>query len=152
MVIEEFTFHFYLSMPIDNVTWHARVGIFYALKSLPKIKSNAKKFSILTNPISFSLTFFLNVIILHLINAQHVLDRFLTEKSAKSYLCLITKLSEMVKTITFLSLCVSNLLMQCGDIEVNRGPKYSSLTFCNWNLNGLIAHDNLVASGLCNSV
>ena len=90
MVIEEFTFQFYLSMPID-VTWHVRVGIYYALKSLPKIKPNAKKFPVLTNPICFSLIVFLNVIILHFTNAQHVLDRVLTKKSAKSYLCLITK-------------------------------------------------------------
>ena len=89
MVIEEFTFHFYLSMPIDNVTWHARVGIFYTLKSLPKIKLNAKKFPVLTNPTSFSLIYFLIVIILHLINVHHVLDHILTKKSAKSYLCTI---------------------------------------------------------------
>ena len=120
MVIEEFTFHFYLSMPIDDVTWHARVGISYALKSLPKIKS---KFPVLTNPICFSLRFFLNVIMLHLTNAQHVLDRVLTQTSPKSYLCLIIKLSKMVKTIIFLSFCVSNLLIQCGDTDVNRRPK-----------------------------
>ena len=117
-------------MSIDNVTWHARVGIFYALKSLHKIKSNAKKFPVLTNPVLFSFIYFLNVIIFHCTTTQHVLDRVLTEKSAQSRLCLIMKLSKMVKTITFLTLCVSNLLMQCGDIEVNPGPKYSSLTFC----------------------
>ena len=89
---------------------------------------------------------FLNVIILHLTNVQHVLDRVLTEKSAKSYLYSITKLPKMVKTTIFLSLCISNLLMQCGDIEVNPGPKYSSLTFCHWNLNGLTAHDNIKIS------
>ena len=133
-------------MPIDNVTWHTRVGIFYTLKSLPKIKLNAKKFPVLTNPISFSLIFFWNAIILHLTNVQHVLDRVLTEKSAKSFLCSITKLPKMVKTTIFLSLCISNLLMQCGDIEVNPGPKYSSLTFCHWNLNGLTAHDNIKIS------
>ena len=143
MVIEEFTFHFYLSMPIDNVTWHARVGIFYTLKTLPKIKLNAKKFPVLTNPISFSLIFFWNAITLHLTNVQHVLDQVLTEKSAKSFLCSITKLLKMVKTTIFLSLCISNLLMQCGNIEVNPGPKYSSLTFCHWSLNGLTAHDNI---------
>ena len=52
----------------------------------------------------------------------------------------------MEKTIIFLSLCVSNLLMLCGDIEVNPGPKYSFLTFCHWNLNGLTAHDNIKIS------
>ena len=57
-----------------------------------------------------------------------------------------TKLPNMEKTIIFLSLCVSNLLMLCGDIEVNPGPKYSFLTFCHWNLNGLTAHDNIKIS------
>ena len=49
----------------------------------------------------------------------------------------------MVKTTIFLSLCISNLLMQCGNIKVNPGPKYSSLTFCHWNLNDLTAHDDI---------
>ena len=34
-----------------------------------------------------------------------------------------------------------NLLPQCGDIDKNPGPKYSSLIFCHWNLNRLTAHD-----------
>ena len=34
--------------------------------------------------------FFFNVIKLHITNFQDVLDRVLTEKSAKSYLCSIT--------------------------------------------------------------
>ena len=36
---------------------------------------------------------------------------------------------------------IQNLLFYYGDIEENRGPKYSSLTFCHWNLNPLTAHD-----------
>ena len=108
MVIEEFTFHFYLSMLIDVATWHARVGLFYAIKSLPKIELNAKKFPGLTNPICFSLTFFLSAIILHLTTAQHVSDRVLTKKSAKPYLRLITKLPKMVKPLYF-SLFVSQI-------------------------------------------
>ena len=36
--------------------------------------------------------------------------------------------------------------MQCGDIEVNPGPKYSSLTFCHWNFNGLTVHDSIKIS------
>ena len=36
--------------------------------------------------------------------------------------------------------------MQCGVIEVNPGPKYSSLTFCHWNLNGLTTNDNIKIS------
>ena len=46
----------------------------------------------------------------------------------------------------FLSLCISNLLIQCGDIKVIPGPIYSSLTFCHWNLNGLTAHDKIEIS------
>ena len=37
---------------------------------------------------------------------------------------------------------IQNLLSCCGDIEENPGPKYSSLTFCLWNLNGLTAYDS----------
>ena len=125
-------------------TWHARVGIFYACKSLPKIKSNAKKFPVLTNPICFSLI--ISCFLIDLINAHHVLDRLLTRKPAKPYLYLITKLPKMVKIIILLFLCVSNLLMQCGDIEVNAAPKYSSLTFWHWNLNSLTAYDNIKIS------
>ena len=36
--------------------------------------------------------------------------------------------------------------MQRGDIEVNLGPKYSYLTFRHWDLNDLIAHDNIKIS------
>ena len=36
--------------------------------------------------------------------------------------------------------------MQCGVIEVNPGPKYSSLTFCHWNLNGPTTNDNIKIS------
>ena len=42
----------------------------------------------------------------------------------------------------FLLFFIQNLLSCCGDIEENPGPKYSSLTFCHWNLNGLTAHDS----------
>ena len=52
----------------------------------------------------------------------------------------------MVKTFIFLSLCVSNLLMQCGDIGLNPGPQYSSLTFCHGNLNGLTVNDSIKIS------
>ena len=34
------------------------------------------------------------------------------------------------------------LLLLSGDIEINPGPKWSSvINFCHWNLNGLISHD-----------
>ena len=42
----------------------------------------------------------------------------------------------------FLLFFIQNLLSCCGDIEENPGSKYSSLTFCPWNLNELTAHDS----------
>ena len=42
----------------------------------------------------------------------------------------------------FLLFFIQNLPCCCGDIEENPGPKYLSLTFCHWNLNGLTAHDS----------
>ena len=33
------------------------------------------------------------------------------------------------------------LLLLSGDIEINPGPKRSSINFCHWNLNGVISHD-----------
>ena len=52
----------------------------------------------------------------------------------------------MVKVIILLSLCLPNILLCCGDIEKNPGPKYSSLNFCHWNLNSLTAHDSIKIS------
>ena len=52
----------------------------------------------------------------------------------------------MVKVIMLLSLCLPNLLLCCGDIEKNPGPKYLSLKFYHWNLNGLTAHDSIKIS------
>ena len=54
---------------------------------------------------------------------------------------MLTKLPKMAKIAIFLFLCLPNLLFRCDDIEANPGPKYSSLTFCNQNLNGITAHD-----------
>ena len=36
--------------------------------------------------------------------------------------------------------------MESGDTKVNPGPKYSSLNFCHWNLNGLTAHNKIKTS------
>ena len=42
----------------------------------------------------------------------------------------------------FLLFFIQTFLSCCGDIKENPGPKYSSLTFCLWHLNGLTAHDS----------
>ena len=52
----------------------------------------------------------------------------------------------MTKIAIFLSFCLRNLLFRCGDIDANPGPKYSSLTFCHWNLIDLTAHNSIKIS------
>ena len=74
-------------------------------------------------------------------NAYHGYNCMLTEKLLKPYLYSIIKLPRITKVIVFLFLCITNLLSQCGDIETNPGPRFSSLTFYHCNLNGLTAHD-----------
>ena len=123
-------------MPIDNVTWQASVGLIYALKPSLKSKSS-RNFSELS-----SFTFFLGIILLHL-NDVHLLFKCILIKSIKISLPLLTKLPKMTKIAIFLLFYLWNLFFSCGDIEANFGPKYSTLTFCDWNLNGLTAHDSV---------
>ena len=40
-------------MPIDNGTWQARVGAFFALKPVLKWKSKTREFPFLQNPLYF---------------------------------------------------------------------------------------------------
>ena len=43
-------------------------------------------------------------------------------------------------------LYIKFLLYCSGDIDINPGPKQSSLTFCHWNLNGIVAHEFIKTS------
>ena len=140
-VITEFIFIlFCLSMPIDNATWHARVGIFCTQKSLHKSKPTTKNISYLDLFLiywNYFVTFNLNII--------HF-DNILSNKSLNFYSSFVAKISKKIKITTFLFLCALNILIQCGDVETNPGPKYSSLKFCHWNLNGITAHDSIKVS------
>ena len=126
--------------PIDNTTWHARIGMFCVLKPMLKSKSNIRKFSAY-----FTLIFILDIILFYFNSAFSFFSCIAIKKSTY-YLRLLKKLSKMVKVIILLSLCLLNLLLCCGDIEKNPGPKNSSLKFCHWNLNGLTAHDSIKIS------
>ena len=133
-------------MPIDNGTWQARVGIFFALKLVLKWKSKTREFPFLQNPVYFSLMLIFNFFRFPLNNVYHAYNCMLTEQFLKPYLYSIIKLPKITKVIAFLFLCITNLLSQCDDIETNPGPRFSSLTFCHWNLNGLTAHDSIKIS------
>ena len=67
-------------------------------------------------------------------------------KKSTSYPRLLKKLPKMVKVIILLCLCLPNLLLCCGGIKKNPGPKYSSLKFGRWNLNGLTVYDYIKIS------
>ena len=130
-------------MPIDNGTWQARVDIFFGLKPVLRWKSKTTVFLFLQNPVYFSLMLIFNFGRFLLNNAYHAYNCMLTEMP---YLFSIIKLPKITKVIVLLFLCITNLLSQCGDIETNPGPRFSSLTFCHWNLNGLTAHDSIKIS------
>ena len=114
----------------------ARVGMFYALKPLLKSKSSTSNFSKF-----FSLTFNLLIILFHLNNIPFF--NCILTKNTTTYLGLLPKLSKMTKMAIFLFLCLLNLLFRRSNIKKNPGPKYSTLTFCHWNLNGLTTHDSI---------
>ena len=94
------SFLFYLSMSIDNVTWHARVDMFYALKPLIKTKSSTTNFSEF-----FLLKLFFGITLLHR-NNIHLFSSCIQIKKTKTkyYLQLLTKLSKMAKIAMFLFL------------------------------------------------
>ena len=83
-------------MPIDNAAWHARVGMFYALKPLLGSKSSTRNFSEL-----LSRTFILRIILLHL-NDVHLVCNCTLIKNTATYLRLFTKLPKMTKIAIFL--------------------------------------------------
>ena len=112
------------------------MGSLYALKPLLQHKSKTRKapFSFQTLYYSFiALPYFIKS---NLSNAHYVLNYMVTKNMA-----LITKPDNL-----FLFICIINLLCRCGDIKTNLHPKYSSLTFCHWNLNDLIGHDSIKIS------
>ena len=125
-------------MLIDNAAWHARVGGFYALKPILQYKLKTKKV-----PFSFQTVYFSFLALSYIIESNVNSVRYVFNWMVTKNISLITKLLKI-----FLFVCIVNLLCCCGDIETNLGSKYSFLTFCHWNLNGLTAHDSMKISFL----
>ena len=127
-------------MPIDNLTWQARVGIFNSSKPLfkSKIKNRSMKQFLLHCTI-YSLYLFLTFILIKQVNNLYQVSSRLIKIIPASFRLRFLKIADIT---VFLLFFIQNLLSCCGDIEENPGPKYSSLTFCHWNLNGLTAHDS----------
>ena len=124
-------FSFYLSMPIDSVLWCARVGVFNAFKFQTKVKSNMKNWLLFLK----IFLFFINYIYARLI--------YLFSLSTFHFL---TNILQLVDVGMHFLQYIKILLYCCGDIEINSGPKWSSLTFCHWNLNSVAAHEFIKVS------
>ena len=113
-------------MPIDNVLWRARVGSYNAFKF------EAQGSSKFNDPLSVLkiLLLFMNYIFSRLIYHTFYI-------SVRYSINLLDIIGVEVLALLYIKI----LLYCCGDIELNPGPKQSSLTFCHWNLNGIAAHD-----------
>ena len=127
-------------MPIDNLTWQARVGIFNSSKPLFKTKiKNRGMLQFLLHHTIYSLYLFLTFILIKQVNNFYQVSSRLIKIIPASFRLRFLKIADIT---VFLLFFIQNLLSCCGDIEENPGPKRSSLTFCHWNLNGLIAHNS----------
>ena len=130
----------YLSIPIDNVTWQARVSIFNSLKSL--LKTETKKVGMLHflphHSVS-SLYLFLTFILTTQVNNLYYDFSCTIKTIPASFRLRFLKIIDLTRLLLFF---IQNLQSRCGDTEGNPGPKYSSLTFVHWNLNTLTAHDS----------
>ena len=58
----------------------------------------------------------------------------------------LTNILQLVDVEILFLQYIKILLYFCGDIEINPGPKRSSLTFCDWNLNDFAAHEFITVS------
>ena len=81
--------------------------------------------------------FFALILIMQVKNLYQVYSHWVENIPASFHL----RFLKIADITVFLLFFIQNLLSCCGDIEENPGPKYSSLTFCHWNLNGLTPHD-----------
>ena len=116
-------------MPIDNLTWQARVGIFNSSKPLFKTKiKNCNIYNMLQYLLHhtiYSLYLFLTFILVTQVNNLYQVSSRLIKVIPASFCLLFFKIADIT---VFLLFFIQNLLSCCGDIEENPGPKYSSLT------------------------
>ena len=138
-VIKEFTFLIYLYMPIVNLTWQARVGIFNSSKPLFKTKKKLRYATIFTPSYRILFIFIFDCHLITQVNNLYQDSSRLIKTIPASFRLRFLKIADITVFLLFL---IQNFLSCCGDIEENPGPKYSSLTFCHWNLKGLTAHDS----------
>ena len=95
-VIKKFTFLIYLSMPIDNLTWQARVGIFNSSKPLFKTKmKNRGMLQFLLHHTVYSLYLFLTFILIKQVNNLYQVSSRLIKIIPASFLLHFLKIADI---------------------------------------------------------
>ena len=139
-------------MPIDSRTWYARIGVFQPTKIVTQSNSFQKdNLNFTSQNIAFmynqrSIKFFLVLFFLMWVLLKINFDNSwsVIAKCTKGPLMSTHSASKNVFTKQLIEL----LLILSGDVEQNRGPEKekSHITFCHWNLNGLMAHNFIKVS------
>ena len=142
-------------MPIDNLLWYARIGVFQSakFKSFTKVYTDP---SVNLGNQELSVVY-LSICALLLICASTIFNGIVNnfEKFKFPIFLNVKKMSFLLfpKTIFIFyfyiqalydkqinKLLINLLLICCGDVESNPGPKKQhQISFCHWNLNGLAA-------------
>jgi len=151
-------------MPIDNVLWCARIGMFSnSFKLISQRNSNYKPgnslFDILSDFKSHLISilpliivyqsiislFLLIYIFFSLTYAGNISSFFHESPVSCSLKCISSNvcISYYGKPLDISTTSLSQtLLLRSGDVELNPEPKKSSsLSFFHWNVNGIAAHD-----------
>ena len=139
-------------MPIDSRTWYARIGVFQSTKIVTQSNSfqkdnlnfTAQNIAFMYNEMSikfFLVLFFLMWVLLK-INFDN--SWLVIAKCTKGSLISTHSANENV----FTKQLIEPLLIISGDFEQNPAPEKekSHITFWNWNLNGLMAHNFIKVS------
>ena len=114
-VIKEFKFLIYLSMPIDNLTWQVRVGIFNSSKPFFKIKVKHRVLlQLLLHHTINTLYLFLTLILITQVNNPYQVPVRLMKNIPASF---GLRFLEIADITVFLLFFIQNLLFCCGDIE-----------------------------------
>ena len=109
-------------MPIDNLNWQARVGIFTSSKPLFKTKiKNRGMLQFLLHHTVYFLYLFLTFILITQVNNLYQVSSRLIEIIPASFCLRFLKIADITVSLLF---SIQNLLYYCGDIEENPGPKY----------------------------
>ena len=101
----------------------------------PKCK---RKLNVQINQMVYFLLSVLMVYIRDQLSKLHLVFNCKIKKIPAAYRLRFLKIANLIMLFLFF---IQNLLLLSGDIEENPGPKFSNLSFCHWNLNGLTAHD-----------